>query len=1084
MDFSIEQLPEGFELELETIELEPMDQIEIEPIEDVEVEPFGIEPVEQEHPVEELTTPSTGIPEGDIEEEPTSSEIWKAAFKQDNWVASSYNYLDDEYEESKFTPVEGYDISADLKERYPDLSDLDYFNDSDSPEETDYQIQQYNKELEDKRILADGGWEAVAAQTVAVLADPIALAVAVGGLFGSGGSATVATGAVKLARLRKIGTTALALLAENTATESVLYATQDTRTTEQAATNIVTGVAGGVVIGELAGVAVKGGKKLWNAKQEKQASKQLQRTLEYIQNPTEANELAAKRAVQVFSLNQSPSVKLRGSDDSEVRDISARLLEDTLVTKQDIHSDVPTYTRHSTESIINFRNDLDNAKFGATFKEASNAYVAGAKKNGVITKDAKIAFNKEVADTFYKRIGGKEVAADESVLKVVDAMVARNDAYKADMAVVRASDEIAKLEASIKKLEAKRDVDPDLVTNTKQSILELKAQKGKAWDDLVEQRAPVKLRPDADMSKLDLRLRASIKKVLLEEESKLFEAEELADEVIELINARNGLDFDVVEANLSGRLMNKMRNDAYGTDDVIYNKVMKDLMDGGDVSEFMEDPSILMASYGEYAVSRGELAREFGDYEGIRTANSIREKAKVRAKQDPANAKDIIKKAEKEAELIEVSFSRVNKTFASRNYVGNLKKDGKAREWLRGSRALTTAAMMGDVVASSMADVVMPMVRHGLFEALGATGKVAFYKAARRFGHQAAKMNKESLQDMAVAIERQNQNNVKKLLQDSSLMEQSTNRVPYLSDTADTISAWFGKASGMNFWVDTVQEIAGTASVSRLSKLAKKHTNGKRISKTDRIWLNQLRLTDSDLAGITTQTAGKKIDTRQWNDFVLADKVRMSIQKDVNNTIIKPSDGDTHAFVATDVGKSLFQFRTFSMGASNRIAGNAAQRLSSGDARVVAGVFGGMVTLTVASLMRDTIRHELKQMGLPDHEKKPYVDSEDDFTRAVVSATTSTGYLGGLSEIASVTGFVNPYSKSAQEALYGTPSLSYARNVMDFGKGIGTTAVSTITDDNWEEELGKTIGKGRKLLPLQSAFYVKSVLDLAAQVAN
>lgn len=110
-------------------------------------------------------------PEG-TNPEPQQPEpsVWGAAFRQNNLLAGMFR------PSKQFEPVEGYNPYTDKNELHGYEQWGSAFSDSRSPEETAWLKQQIDDENEDRRVLSEAGGEGVLASIAAVVVDQVTVA--------------------------------------------------------------------------------------------------------------------------------------------------------------------------------------------------------------------------------------------------------------------------------------------------------------------------------------------------------------------------------------------------------------------------------------------------------------------------------------------------------------------------------------------------------------------------------------------------------------------------------------------------------------------------------------------------------------------------------------------------------------------------------------------------------------------------------------------------------------------------------------------------------------------------------------------
>lgn len=184
-------------------------------------------------------TPTLGFRPQPAGETPFStSEVFKAAFRQDNTIGSTLagetpSFMRPNEDYNPFNDISGYEINADS------------FVNAGTPEDVSKIKSQIDREKADRQLIQDAGWTGTAASLAAGILDPVNL-VPVGGsaakAYTMGGS--ILKGAAATARAGLIG---------STVAETLLHSTQETRTLGESAANVAGATLLSGILGSAAG---------------------------------------------------------------------------------------------------------------------------------------------------------------------------------------------------------------------------------------------------------------------------------------------------------------------------------------------------------------------------------------------------------------------------------------------------------------------------------------------------------------------------------------------------------------------------------------------------------------------------------------------------------------------------------------------------------------------------------------------------------------------------------------------------------------------------------------------------------------
>jgi len=404
--------------------------------------------------------------------------------------------------------------------------------------------------------------------------------------------------------------------------------------------------------------------------------------------------------------------------------------------------------------------------------------------------------------------------------------------------------------------------------------------------------------------------------------------------------------------------------------------------------------------------------------------------------------------------------------------------------------------MMGGVTLSSMPDIAMAISTAGLRNYMGAWGE--FLK-----GNLTSEgMNKDGLSYLLFAAE-------------TVLGEHRAQKTNMLDEDIDQSFSWgeraihnaaakFGKISGIQHWNGTMKAISASAIQSRMMEIGYKIESGK-ASDLEKEMLRQFGVSPNAAAraAYIHKRVGETGRTMTGKDFHLtridrwdgavgdlsADEVarsrnlwRMSVVQAVNRTIVTPGVGDLPLMVtATPWGKMLFQFKGFTMAATQQVLISGVQR----------GVHYGDMSQLVLLLSLTSVGSMVYALKELMAGRDPF-DREDWLMKLAVEGVDRGGALGALSEVNAIAEKVAGYGLSSLTET-GPLTRYMKRNKLDAVLGpsyglFGDLLEAGGVAPQWLTGQGE-ISKGqataiRRLLPWQNLLQTRFLLDVAPNAAG
>jgi hypothetical protein len=479
------------------------------------------------------------------------------------------------------------------------------------------------------------------------------------------------------------------------------------------------------------------------------------------------------------------------------------------------------------------------------------------------------------------------------------------------------------------------------------------------------------------------------------------------------------------------------------------------------IEDFLESDAELIAHRYQRIVSADvELQEKFGS-------------TTLRAQIDEINESyaDLAKKAKTEKERVALEKARksdVRDIEAMRDLIRGTYRhsdwDNPSSTFTRVNRTARDfryMALMGGVTVSSFPDVARPVMVHGLYRTFR-SGWAPFVTNLR-----GRAMSRAEAKLAGQVTETILQSRVAALAELADPYAQGTAFERFISNT----SRVFGNLTLLNYWNNTMKEIASAVTMTRVLDISK---GLKKADAKDRAYLNFIGIDESMAERIAKQfrkhgeTIGavKVAHTEAWDDDVAVRAFRAALNKDVDSTVVTPGVGDKPLWMNTELGKSVGQFKSFMFAANQRVMLRAGQRQDRGALSGMmmmiglgAMVYWAKTMLHDPSKLSDDPRVWLAE-GIDRSGIIPVMMEANNISEKVGFPLTFRALTGG--------GVASRYaSRSLPETLLG-PSLGQVTDVALTLRAIFNGEASD-----------QDIAAFRRLLPFQNLFYLRPLLDLA-----
>ncbi|MCP4272999.1 MAG: hypothetical protein GY781_13740 [Gammaproteobacteria bacterium] len=950
-------------------------------------------------------------------------EVIQAAFENENsfvsWAANGFSTG------KGFEPEKGYDFYNDIR-GYEDFADS--FIDSESPQQTAYIKTQIDHELENKNVLNAAGAGGVVAQMAGALTDPLFLPF----LFVKPVSAGMS------ARNAFAAEVAVGGAAEAIA-EGVKHQTQQTRTFTESAFNV-----GGAAL--FSGVIGAGAASLSN-KQFKEMNKKMDEVLadpsprsvgaaEVTDISDDSLEIIGQGIVSKAAV--SPNVRMATAPSRTSRLIANQMMESSLVIKGAKSGETAIPTGGSVETRIK----LWDSNLAQGIDSVDSAYMKYRGRRDSTTNKATLAIG--------DMLGGRgEMLKPKDFRIEVGKAMRRGDVHRIPE-VQEAAQSMRKQLFDPMKKEAIDEglLPPGVDVSTADSYLtrmynhqKIKARRPE-WDGIVEDWFK-RIRQRA-IDESDARV-AQGKKV---PQSMKAEAATTDMEIKAAVNnitqnilgnnvGRGGYDIKVtVKGPLKERVLN------------IPDSLIEDFLES--------DIDLVARQYKMTMAPDIELTRLYGDMEMEAERKAIFDdyKPKIEAAKTEKQRVKLQKQAENNVRDMEAVRDRLRGTYRM--------PDDPDAFFVRAGRNLRDinfVRMLGGMTISAIPDMARPVAVNGL-RPVG-RGLKALATSPKKF-----KMAKAEAKRMGVGLDMVLNSRATTLADVADFYQRGT----VFEKGLKSVSDQFSKVALMSQWNAATKQFAGVVTQDRILDATSKWAAGK-ASKSVIKRLAASGIDENMATRIANQFKQYGDDGdlllsngHLWDDTDALQTFQAAVLRDVDRTILTPGVGEKPLWTSSEVGKTVFQFKTFAATAHHKIL---VADLQYADAAALNGF--------LMSVALGTLTYGLKQWTSGR-------EVETDPDKLIVESLDRSGAFGYLWDVNNTVEKLTRGTVGVN-AMVGAPPMSryVSRNLAGslLGPTLGT--VQDITDVAGAASTGefseKELHKIRKLLPAQNLFYMRRLLD-------
>ncbi|MHA7847243.1 hypothetical protein [Serratia sp. D1N4] len=440
-----------------------------------------------------------------------------------------------------------------------------------------------------------------------------------------------------------------------------------------------------------------------------------------------------------------------------------------------------------------------------------------------------------------------------------------------------------------------------------------------------------------------------------------------------------------------------------------------------------------------------ELTRNFGDSSMERVLKDIRDEYTELMRNNPADQAKLDKRMKRDEADIMAMRDRLLGTYKM--------PDDPSATFVRAGNVLRNVnylTKLGGMTVSAVPDLARAVMVNGFGKTFSAYGKWLSRSPAW-------KASREEMQKMGTALDIVLSDRSRAIADIADGFSQRT----MLESGLDYATGKFGNLTLMNQWNAFHKSLNGMNTADIILGATKSNPR-----------LAKLGIDDSMAARIQQQfnKHGKTVDglrignSSAWDDPVVRSAFESAVVKDVNNTIVTPGIGDTPLWSSSQMGKLVFQFKSFIFGSYNR---STVGGIQAGEAQFYYGLglqlmLGAMTYAIKNTLAGRDVDYAPEKLVLEGIDRSGVLGPLMEFNNTLEKVSAGTlGFGPALG-----TGTQSRYaSRNAIGSLLG-PSFDSLGKLSDIATGI----LSGEFDD-------KAVHSTRQLIPGQNLFWVAPILN-------
>lgn len=364
---------------------------------------------------------------------------------------------------------------------------------------------------------------------------------------------------------------------------------------------------------------------------------------------------------------------------------------------------------------------------------------------------------------------------------------------------------------------------------------------------------------------------------------------------------------------------------------------------------------------------------------------------------------------------------------------------------LRSARSWNVVSSLSNILISSIPDMARVITYSGGRKFARAFARSAFTKDIAR-----SNLPKDHLVRMASAMERASLYRLNHLTEvEDGVVHTAWDK--YAHKAADAVMT----VSGAKHWNSTMKTVVGYLASDSI---------GTALRKGDTALLKKMGLTDDMIERATKQSAKYTTDEdgllslniEQWTDREIVENIEAAVIREADSMIITPGAGDKPLFMTTEVGRTLLQFMSFSISATNKLTLPLLQER---------GLRPWMEVMTHIGLGAGVYAIRQKAAGK---------DISEDPEVLLAEAVDKTGLMGYSTQLLKAgTGMLGLSPLSEEAAFYQHNGLS---RVAGPTGGLVENLLRIPNTQTSPEQRAKSI---RRLMPMQNHFIMRKAYDEA-----
>ena len=482
-----------------------------------------------------------------------------------------------------------------------------------------------------------------------------------------------------------------------------------------------------------------------------------------------------------------------------------------------------------------------------------------------------------------------------------------------------------------------------------------------------------------------------------------------------------------------------------------------------EVQEFLDlDPGTIWYTYYRDMIPRLEMQRKFGSYD-------LSDQLLALDKEVSA-----LLKAETDPKIL----TRINKDYkaarrdmlAMRDMV--LNRYGNPNDptsWLvgvgRGMRTWNAVTSLGGMMLAAIPDIGIISARMGMDKTI---------KGAADLGKRIQKENysRAFLKRIGGALDAtlNNRHQAMMMMDDAVGAHKAT----------DDLVRNFSTLTGMAHWNAGMQNIVGLAIIDDLGGMVLRNANPsakqmKRMAQVYNIDSRMWSRIKEQWGKHGTMDGGLRVpDLHNWTDREAARTLQASFLKEMRTAVVYPGMGDLPLASRSEIGKLVFQFKSFPLAATSRFMLSTLHNANLNPVNSAASILGVLMPLALVS-------YYVKSLAAG---KEPSTE----WNVLVREAIDRSGLFGIYSDLNAITEKMTRGQVGLMRALGGEPlsrraSQSVIGDILgpSFGKfGDAAASVGAVADMIAGEDISEgDIRRMRRLVPYQNMFYIRSPLNQA-----